>query len=46
MTISARAKKFARDNIVSEENIDTMAPRFVDSINVTPEEVVYTAKNY
>ena len=39
MTISSRAKEFARDNIVNANNIDTMAQLFVQSINVTPEEI-------
>ena len=39
MTISSRAEEFARHNFVNADNIDTMAQLFVQSINVTPEEI-------
>ena len=39
MTISSRAEEFARDNIVNADDIDTMAQLFVQSVNVTPEEI-------
>ena len=39
MTISSRAEEFAGDNIVNADNIDTLAQFFVQSVNVTPEEI-------
>ena len=39
VTISARAEEFARYNTVNDDNKDTMAECFVESIKVSPEEI-------